>query len=303
MTRSLAKGPAVSEPEFRRRLPRPIDTTVSEVVRESPDAVTLVLDAAGEARDYKAGQFVNVDPAQFPALDPLRAFLQHTKGRKEHPRGYSLASAPHEPRLAITLKLEPYEPSRDRFPPLLSPYLLHCVRQGDPLRLLGFLGPYVLPEDASETATDVLHVVAGSGAVPNFSILKDALHRGLPLRHTFVCGNKTAGDILFRAPLENLERAHPDRLRVLHLLTREREDFPSDRRHRRGRVAREVLREVLGDPERTLAFVCGPAITQWERRASLEKGVQAEPRFLESVIGALQELGVPNKRIKRESYG
>lgn len=287
----------------RRRLPRPLDTVVTEVIRESPDAVTLVLDAGAEPRDYRAGQFVNIEPQQFPALGPLISHLQHVKGRKEHARGYSLASAPHEERLAITIKIEPYDPARDRYPPLLSPYLVHAVRPGDRLRATGFIGPYTLPDDAAATAQHVLHVVAGSGAVPNFSIVKDALHRGLPLRHTFLCSNRTEADILFKGPLAELERQHPDRLQVLHLLTREREDFSWGPGRRKGRVTREVLQEFLTDLESTLVFVCGPAITQWERRASLEAGVQAAPRFLESVIGALQELGVSNKRIKRESYG
>lgn len=287
----------------RRRLPRHLDTVVTDVVRESPDAVTLVLDAGAEPRDYRAGQFVNIEPHQFQALTPLIAYLQHLKGRKEHARGYSLASAPHEEKLAITIKVEPYDPTRDRYPPLLSPYLVHAIKPGDRLKALGFIGPYTLPDDAADSAAEVLHVVAGSGAVPNFSIVKDALHRGLPLRHTFLCSNKTAQDILFREPLERLQAQYPEKLRVIHMLTREAEGFAYSDRLRKGRVTRELLAELLPQPERALVFVCGPAITQWERRASLELGVQAPPRFLESVIGALQELGVPNKRIKRESYG
>lgn len=287
----------------RKRVTRDIDTTVAEVIRETPDTVTLVLSTQEPLRDYKAGQFVNIEPQQFRSLGPLIAHLQHLKGRKEHSRAYSLASAPHEDRLAITIKVEPYDPAKDRYPPLLSPHLVYAMHPGDRLRVNGFMGPYVLPEDAPAQATQVLHVVAGSGAVPNFSILKDALQRELPLRHTFVCSNRTAQDIIFRKELDLLHAQHPDRLQVVHLLTRETDAFPYDHQLRRGRVTRELLQSLVPDPNAVLAFVCGPAITSWERRAALEKGEQATPRFLETVLGYLQELGVPPKKVKRESYG
>ncbi len=287
----------------RKRVTREIDTTVAEVIRETPDTTTLVLATPEPLRDYRAGQFVNIEPQQFPSLAPMIAHLQQLKGRKEHHRAYSLASAPHEDRLAITIKVEPYDPTRDRYPPLLSPHLTYAMHPGDRLKVSGFMGPYTLPDDVTAQATQILHVVAGSGAVPNFSMIKDALHRGLPLRHTLVFSNRTAQDLIYRQALDALEQQHPDRLQVIHLLTREAEDFPYDARLRKGRVSQSLLAELMPDPNVCLAYVCGPAITSWERRAALEKGEQATPRFLESVIGHLQELGLPAKRIKRESYG
>lgn len=47
----------------------------------------------------------------------------------------------------------------------------------------------------------------------------------------------------------------------------------------------------------------GPAISAWDRAVAREAGTAPAPRFMESVLAALKEIGVPNDRIKRESYG
>jgi 3-ketosteroid 9alpha-monooxygenase subunit B len=139
--------------------------------------------------------------------------------------------------------------------------------------------------------------------VPNFSILKDALHRGLRPRHTFLFSNKTWADILYRDELEALERAHPDRLRLVHTLTRETDESRFGPSVRKGRVHQSLLEELIPDRDTCLVYVCGPAITPWDRRKALETRTPATPRFLETVLGYLHDMGIDNKRIKRESYG
>jgi 3-ketosteroid 9alpha-monooxygenase subunit B len=49
--------------------------------------------------------------------------------------------------------------------------------------------------------------------------------------------------------------------------------------------------------------VCGPAISSWQRKQALEKGVQPQPRFLEATLEHLHQLGVDTKKVKRESWG
>ncbi len=286
-----------------RSRPREYEVTVSRVQQETHDTATLWLDFGPERPPYQAGQFINVDPHQFRALGHVITWLQETKGRKEPARSYSLTSAPHEPLLAITVKDEEYIPGITRYPPLLSPYLVHAPLVGSRLKVLGFMGPYVLPEDVEERADHILHVVAGSGAVPNFSILKDALHRGLKPRHTFLSANKTWGDVLFREELEALERAHPDKLRLVHTLTRETDESRFGPSVRKGRVSEALLAELLPERASCLVYVCGPAITPWDRRKALETRTPATPRFMETVLGHLHTLGLEDKRIKREAYG
>jgi 3-ketosteroid 9alpha-monooxygenase subunit B len=286
-----------------RKKPLEYEPTVTRVQWETPDTATLSLDVGGAPLDYKAGQFLNIDPHQFRELAPLAAFLQEQKGRREIFRSYSLSSAPHEPLVAITVKDEPYLPGLTRYPALLAPLLIHGRLAGSRLKVSGFMGPYVLPEDVESRTDHIVHVVAGSGAVPNFAIVKDALHRGLKLRHTFLLSNKTATDMLYREALDALEAAHPDRLRVVHTLTRETDTAAFGPRVRKGRVDQALLEELVPDRETCLVYVCGPAITPWDRRKALETRTPATPRFLETVVGHLHTLGVHDKRIKREAYG
>jgi ferredoxin-NADP reductase len=294
---------AVEATPGRSRKPVEYEVTVARVRRDTHDTATLFLDFGGPPPEYKAGQFINIDPHQFPALGRLSAYLQEQKGRKEAARSYSLASAPHEPLAAITVKDEDFIPGITRYPPLLSPFLVHGRLEGARLKVLGFMGPYVLPDDVEARTDHIVHLVAGTGAVPNFAILKDALHRGLEPRHTFLFSSKTWADILYGEELAALERAHPDRVRVVHTLTRETDESRFGPTVRKGRVGQALLEELIPDRDTCLVYACGPAITPWDRRKALETRTPATPRFMETVLGHLHALGISDKRIKRESYG
>ena len=99
------------------------------------------------------------------------------------------------------------------------------------------------------------------------------------------------------------EAKHPERLRVIHTLTREPDVALCGPSVRKGRLNADVLRELIPDFDSCVIYVCGPGISKFDREAAKEKGEQPQPRFLESVLADLKSLGVPNARIKRESYG
>jgi 3-ketosteroid 9alpha-monooxygenase subunit B len=290
-------------PDAPRRKVRTFEVMVSKVIQETPDTVTLVFFTGNERLEYKAGQFLTIDPHQFPALARFTAFLEDHKKRKEPPRAYSVASAPHEPFIAITVKEEVYLSGATLYPPLLSPLLVRQTPPGTHIKVTGFTGAYVLPEAVEEQTDHIVHVVAGSGAVPNFAILKESLRTGHALRHTFLYSNKRWEDVCFRDELHLLERNYPERLKVVHTLTRQTDPAYFGERVRKGRLSLELIREAVGDTRAPLYFVCGPAITAWERRAALQAGTQAQPRFLETALEHLHQLDVDPKRVKRESWG
>jgi ferredoxin-NADP reductase len=205
--------------------------------------------------------------------------------------------------VAITVKEETYVSGQTKYPPLLSPLLVRRLARGTRLTITGFTGPYVLPEDVESRTDHLVHVVAGSGSVPNFSILKHALHNGMKLRHTFINSNKTAADICFRRELDELEKKHPDKVKVVNLLTRETDASIFNARVRKGRISAELLKELIPDPTACLVYACGPAVSVFDRRAAKEKGVEPAPRFLETSLALLREIGVPDAKIHRESYG
>lgn len=285
----------------RRRI-KELETMVADVVLETPDTTTLVLFTGNDRLDYQAGHFLTIDPHQFEALERFTAFLEDLKGRREPPRAYSMCSAPHEKLLAVTIKEERYTSGSTKYPPLLSPLLVKRTTRGMRLAITGFTGPYTLAPDAEARGDHLVHVCAGSGIVPNFSILKHALAQQPRLRHTLVYSNKTWADVIFRDALDRLAAQNPGRLRVVHTLTRDGGEAPAGD-VRRGRLSAPLLRELIPDPSAALVFVCGPAISAWDRLAARQKGVAPQPRFMESALDALAEIGVPRDRITRESYG
>jgi ferredoxin-NADP reductase len=282
--------------------PRPrikeLEVMVAEVIRETPDTATIVLFTGNDRLDYQPGHFLTIRPQQFNALDRFCKYFEDLKGRKEPARAYSLCSAPHERQLAVTVKEERYVSGVTKYPPLLSPLLVWRLNPGTRMVVTGFGGPYTLPADIDSRTDHLVHICAGSGIVPNLSILKHCLANGMKLRHTLIYGNKTWEDVIFQRQLDELARQYPDKLRIVHTLSREaREDC------RRGRVCEELIREFIPDPTAVEVFACGPGVGKFERQAAKEKGEEPAPRFLETTLEALENLGVPDERIHRESYG
>jgi ferredoxin-NADP reductase len=241
---------------------RPFRVTVREVRPESHDAVSLLLEPHTPVL-YEAGQFLTIEPRQFPALAGAIADLEAKKGTPERVRAYSLASAPHDPLLRVTVKREP---EGGAHPPLLSPYLVREVRTGDELEVVGFSGMFTL-------------------------------------RHVVLCANKTHADVLFREEWAALARAFPDRLRLTHWLSREPEAAHLGPGWRYGRLGASAVAEAIADPARTVAYVCGPSVTMHARKAALARGEKSAPLFLEQSVAWLQAAGVPRKQIHQESFG
>src|SRR3989304_1103790 len=169
----------------RKRI-KELEVMVADTILETPDTTTLVLFTGNDHLDYKPGHFLTIDPHQFEALERFISYFEDIKGKREAPRAYSMCSAPHEKYLAVTVKEERYVSGQTKFPPLLSPMLVKRTVRGMKLVVTGFTGPYTLPDNVESRTDHVIHICAGSGSVPNFSILKHALANHQNLRHTFV---------------------------------------------------------------------------------------------------------------------
>ena len=280
-----------------------MESMVADVVQETPDTVTLILFTGNERLDYRPGHFLTIDPHQFEGLERFVSFLEDLKQKREPPRAYSMSSAPHEHYVAITVKEERYASGVSRYPPLLSPLLVKRTLQGTRLIITGFTGPYVLPEDIESKTDHIVHICAGSGSVPSFSILKDSLVTHQKLRHTFIYSNRTWDDVIFRDEMNKLAATHPDRLTLVHTLTREPNVPALGPTVRPGRVSQALISEFVPAPSECRFYVCGPAIGVWDRAAAKEKGIEPQPRFMESVLTSLAALGVKKTQITRESYG
>jgi 3-ketosteroid 9alpha-monooxygenase subunit B len=278
-------------------------STCVDVVRNTYDTVTLHFDI-GQQPAYTAGQFISIDPHQFAELSRQVAYFEHVKGKRETFRAYSMSSAPTERTVSITVKAEGYDAKHDKYPPLLSPFLASESMKGRAVLFTGFTGPYVLPAGHDQQTKQVIHLVAGSGIVPNYALLKDELlqKKHPSVKHTMIYVNKTEADVIFMRELEELHAAHADRFELLHLWTRDNVDGRGPR-FRSGRPTADLLRSVVQDPKTVLVYACGAAVTKWQRNEAKVTGVEPTPRFMEGVTSMVEELGIDEERFFSEEYG
>ena len=212
-----------------RRLPWRLAQVV-EVVPETPRTKSLVLEVAGWG-GHKAGQHVDV---RLTAEDGYQA-----------QRSYSIASAPEEERLVLTVeRIEDGE---------VSPYLADVLREEDKLELRGPIGGYFAW--GADDGGPLLLVAGGSGVVPLMAMIRhrSAAKSEVPTRLLY--SSRSYEEIIYRAELEKLA-ALDGSLEVIHTLTRYRPEGWDgyDRR-----IDAEMLTEVSWSPEeRPFCFVCGP---------------------------------------------
>jgi 3-ketosteroid 9alpha-monooxygenase subunit B len=300
MDETVNNNTPVNKKKIRYRKGRVIET-----ILEAPETWTLHIEIPEEERQYLAGQFISIDPHQFSEISEVIAYLEHVKKRKELVRAYSLASIPSEPYISITIKPERFYPEEMEYPPLLSPLLASNVLKDRELQFLGYAGAYVLPADHASATSEVFHFVAGSGAVPNFALLKDelTLQKNTSVFHTLIDVNKTYADIIYREQLDTLQKQYASRFKIMHFLTREENPERHGSNYFSGRPTIEDLRPLIKDPAKALAYACGAAITKWQKKAAKEIGTEPKPRFLESMTQVIHELGIDKKRFKKEVYG
>jgi ferredoxin-NADP reductase len=228
---------------------------VVELVPETPRVTTIVLEVPGWP-GHRPGQHVDV---RLTAEDGYQA-----------QRSYSIASAPEDGRLALTVeRLADGE---------VSPYLTDVLQAGDRLELRGPVGGYFV-WDAS-LGGPLFLVAGGSGVVPLMAMLRHRAAAGSEVPARLLFSSRTWEDVIYR---DELERLAGDGLDVLHTLTRSQPDGWAGYARR---VDAELLREAAWPPgERPQTFVCGPT------------------SFVESVAGGLVELGHDPATIKTERFG
>jgi 3-ketosteroid 9alpha-monooxygenase subunit B len=298
-----ASAPAPAAAAVPMRTIRKMDAVVVDCVRRTHDSTSIYF-FVGDTGPYKAGQFISIDPHQFPELARWVAHLELLKGKKEPIRSYSMQSAPGEKCVSICVKAEEYDPKMHKYPPLLSPFLASGALKGRECVISGFTGAYYIPDDIESKTDQVVHFVAGSGVVPNYGIIKDELknNKNMRVKHTFIDVNKTLGDIMLHDQIMALQRAYPDRLEVVQLVTREDPSHLGPQ-YIKGRPTTDLVRKLVRDPSTARFYACGAAITKHQKEAAKAAGTEPTPRFMESVEAILHELGVPTAHFKKEEFG
>ena len=241
---------------IRRRLTWTLGEVV-EVVDETPRVRSIALEVP-EWPGHLAGQHVDV---RLTAEDGYQA-----------QRSYSIASAPEDERVKITV---------DGLPDgEVSPYLVEEVRRGDKLELRGPIGGHFTWEQG--LGGPLFLVAGGSGIVPLMSMLRHRSASGSRVPARLVYSSRTWQDIIFRADLEQLSN-RSDGLEVFHTLTRAQPDGWEGYARR---VDEPLLAETAWAPaSMPLTYVCGPT------------------RFVETVASELVLLGHDARSMKTEHFG
>jgi ferredoxin-NADP reductase len=221
--------------------------TLEEVIGDTPRAKTLVLDAPGWP-GHTAGQHVDV---RLTAEDGYEA-----------QRSYSIASAPEDARLALTVeRIDDGE---------VSPYLTEELRAGDELELRGPVGGHFTWR--IEDGGPLLLIAGGSGLVPLMSMLRHRAARSSAIDTRLLVSSRSLADLLYRDELSKL--AADDGLIVRRTLTR---DPPPNWTGFARRVDAEMLNAVgPAAAQRPRIFVCGPTAFV-ERTADLLVSLGHEP--------------------------
>lgn len=208
---------------------------VVDVIQETNDTKSIVLECTDGKIGYKAGQFLTL------------VFTR--KSGEEARRSYSISSSPDlgEP-LTITVKrLVNGEYSR---------YLNDKIVTGDQLQTIGASGFFVLPEKP-ESYKRIVFLAAGSGITPVYALIKTVLNVHHALSVLLVYSNTSRQNAIFAEQLQQLQLKYSARLSIEFLFSRSADAFSS-------RLTPESLEMFMqmhqvSYQREVLFYVCGPA--------------------------------------------
>jgi ring-1,2-phenylacetyl-CoA epoxidase subunit PaaE len=163
----------------------------------------------------------------------------------------------------------------------VSGWLVHQVKPGDVIEVQAPAGTFT--PDLTIAGHHVL-IAAGSGITPMLSIASSVLSANADSTVTLLYGNRRTDSVMFADDVADLKDAHPARMRLVHVLSRE----PQEVELFSGRLDAEKLRELLPV---TLAveavdhwWLCGPF------------------GMVTDAIDVLTELGVAGEKVHRELF-
>ena len=230
---------------------------VAEIKPETPKVSSIAIDVP-EWPGHVAGQHVDV---RLTAPDGYQA-----------ERSYSIASAPEQKRVTITVeRLDDGE---------VSPYLVGELRANDKVELRGPIGGYFVWRAPGDRP--LLLIAGGSGIVPLMAMIRPRAAAGdwTPVRLLY--SSRTFDDVIYRAELDELG-ANDGALDVRYTLTR---THPDGWRGYTRRLDRQMIDEVAWPASPAPAvFICGPT------------------SFVEAAAGLLVEHGYESRSIKTERFG
>ncbi|GAA3760562.1 phenylacetate-CoA oxygenase/reductase subunit PaaK [Plantactinospora mayteni] len=246
----------INRPVRRRPVFHPLP--VRAVDRLTEDAVAVTFEVPAELRDtfaFRAGQHLTV----------RRVLADGAEVR----RSYSICSTPAELDATGQLRIGVREVPGGAF----SSFAVSTLRAGDTVQVLPPLGTFGTAF-APDRVRHYAGVVAGSGITPVLSLVATALAVEPASTFTLVYGNRYGRTVMFVEELADLKDRYPERLHLVHVLSRE----PGESPLLHGRVDAERLGRLLDTvvPAERIDewFLCGPyGMVLDARRVLAERGV------------------------------
>lgn len=235
--------------------------TVSEVRRDTRDAVLVSFDVPAELSEayrFQPGQHLT-----------LRATIDGEDLR----RSYSICASPSDRLLRVGIKRVPGG--------AFSSWANEQLQPGMQLQVMPPSGSFhVPPSDAKH----YLGFAAGSGITPLYAIVKHVLETEPRSCFTLVYGNRASSTVMLREPLADLKDRYLDRLSLVYVMSRERQDIDLFN----GRIDADKCRALFGRwiplADIDTALICGPEA------------------MMHQVSAALQEAGMDKAAIRSELF-
>jgi ring-1,2-phenylacetyl-CoA epoxidase subunit PaaE len=163
----------------------------------------------------------------------------------------------------------------------VSGWLVHQLRAGDVLEVAPPDGSFT--PDPTRPGNHVL-IAAGSGITPMLSIAASVLAADDSSTITLFYGNRRSDTVMFADEVADLKDAHPVRMRVVHVLSREPQEVELFNGRLDGPRLTELLELTVDVPAVDHWWLCGPF------------------GMITDAIEVLHAAGVPAERIHRELF-
>jgi glycine betaine catabolism B len=208
-------------------------------------------------------------------LPPFRAGQyvnwEVTIGNVKTGRAFSISSPPHQ-RGFYELTVRRMEPG------FVSAYLMDTVKAGDEFQISGPAGFFY--HEPLTDGKDLVFIAGGSGVTPFRSIIREVTERSLDMNIRLIYGTRITGDVIFGEELAGITDRHKN-IRCELVVSEPQPGYKG----MTGFITGDVIKKCVGDVKGKTFYLCGPELMY---------------RFVEP---ELTKLGVPGRRIKKESSG
>jgi ring-1,2-phenylacetyl-CoA epoxidase subunit PaaE len=241
------------------------DLQVANIAPEAAGAVAITLQVPTELQsgfNFKAGQFLT-----------LRATIDGNDVR----RSYSISSSENSFKQNGTLEvgIRPVQGG------VFSNWAATQLKVGDVLRVMPADGRFVVQRPR---AIHRVGFAAGSGITPILSILATTLEQQPESKFTLVYGNRRMDSVMFNESLQDLKDRYPNRLTLIHVLSRQAQEVPLLEGRIDAAKVKEIVSSLLPAASMDEVFICGPEA------------------MIEATEKALIEVGVPARNIRTERF-